>query len=229
MFANVPVIVISSANSEVGKTTLALNLAAALWQDNYQVSLFAPHNRSVETFIQNRRRYMATHHVQLPMPNLISSLDEVSAQEGVQEVVVADIPSAENAQYASVFAAAHTLISVVKQKNDPHWLEKNKYADLVWQAKKEVAARGIKYLNWIVVPNRQSEDNIDSVFDPRIDEKKYGYRTAQGLMERHVFQCVETGICPADRIAAKLADMTMDDVYARREILQLTAFLWQNK
>lgn len=226
MFADVPVIVISSAAAGVGKTTLTLNLAAALWNDKYNVCLFAPDNRHIDLFLKNRQSYMNTNKIVLPMPKLLRQPDEFVP--GVNEVVIADISSHENEKYASVFAAAHTLISVARQ-NDSGWLENRKYMDLIWQAKKQVAARGIKYLNWIVVPNKLNKNSNQSISVLQDQERKFGFRTASGLSDRSEFQCFETGICAADRIAQKCPEMTINDVYARREILQLAGFLWQNK
>ncbi|MBR3502563.1 MAG: hypothetical protein IKO06_06620, partial [Alphaproteobacteria bacterium] len=60
-----PVIVISSAKAKSGKTTLTLNLAAALWADGYKVQLFAPESDDIRRFLQQRIKFCQTNKVAL--------------------------------------------------------------------------------------------------------------------------------------------------------------------
>ena len=224
---NVPVIVISSSVAGVGKTTLTLNLAAALWSDGYRVKLFAPHNETVANFIKQRQILRTQSKTNLPMPELMENFN-IEADNSGKTVILADIPTAENMAHKDVFAQAHTLISVATDTRDLQWQLTAPYMSLVWETKKSVAARGIKYLNWIAVLN-MAEEEQNSTF-PELAEaaKRFGFRVAEPLHTRDAFRYIENGYCAADMAEyRKLFKMSMADVYARREILTLTDFLWQ--
>lgn len=225
--SNIPVIVISSSVAGVGKTTLMLNLAAALWSDGYQVRLFAPHNPTVENFIKQRRILREQSNTDLPMPILMHNFN-TDVQDADNAVILADIPTAENAAYKHIFTKAHTLISVATNPKDLQWELTNPYMNLVWETKKSVAARGIKYLNWIAVLNMASEQQPAAVSELALAAKRFGFRVAEPVQTRDAFRYIENGYCAADMAEfRKLFKMSMADVYARREILTLTDFLWQ--
>lgn len=224
---NVPVIVISSSVAGVGKTTLMLNLAAALWSDGYHVRLFAPHNETVQNFMKQRQILREQSKTNLPMPELMKDFN-IDNSKGGKAVILADIPTAKNTDYKAVFAQAHTLISVATDTKDLQWQLTDPYMNLVWETKKSVAARGIKYLNWIAVLNMAPE--MQNPTFPELAEaaKRFGFRVAEPLRMRDEFRYIENGYCAADMAEfRKLFKMSMSDVYARREILTLTDFLWQ--
>ncbi|MBR1825058.1 MAG: hypothetical protein IJ770_00525 [Alphaproteobacteria bacterium] len=226
---DVPVIVISSSVAGVGKTTLALNLAAALWSDGYTVHLFAPHNETICNFLVQREKICVQSGGVLPMPAITDDISSVLADSD-KTVIIADIPTAENEQYAEVFAAAHTLITVARSPKDLQWELTHPYMNLVWETKKNVAARGIKYLNWIAVLNETDTPSQDTLGALKDAAKKYGFRIAEPVHTRDAFRYIENGYCAADMAKFRqLFKMSMTDVYARREILTLTDFLWQGK
>lgn len=223
-----PLIVISSNHSDTGKTTLALNLAAALWSDGYHVMLYAPHNSMVDKFMQKRIALTAEKNIELPMPKRIDAImqDELAGKN----VIIADIPSAENSKYADIFAQAHTLITIEKNVADFQWEYRDMYMNLIWNAKKEIAARGIKYLNWIALLNYSENLSPTKLKLLETASKKFGFRIAEPLHRREAFEHIKDGFCAADMILdADAFKMTLADVYARREILTLTDFLWQEK
>lgn len=222
-----PVIVISSPKKKAGKTTLALNLAAALWSDSYNVKLFAPLNPEVALFMAQREVLRNQSQTDLPMPELVDYVD-ASAKNGEKTVIIADIPTENAADYASVFAKAHTLITVGHEVADFDWPLTHPYVNLIWEAKKNIAARGIKYLNWIAVLNQIEDDNADIKNSLSAATKRFGFRVAEPLHDREAFRYIENGYCAADMANfRKLFKMSMGDVYARREILTLTDFLWR--
>lgn len=224
---NAPIIVISSSVSGVGKTTLTLNLGAALWSDGYEVKLFAPHNSIIENFIRQRRILCSQSGVDLPFPQLMPTF-EPELEHSDKTVILADIPTAENSAYKNVFAQAHTLISIATDEQNLQWNLTDPYMNLIWEAKKSIAARGIKYLNWIAVLNKVSEQKNIDCSKLADTAKRMGYRVAEPLHERDAFRYVENGYCAADMAKYRqLFKMSMPDVYARREILTLTDFLWQ--
>ena len=229
MMTSTPIIVISSIKPRAGKTTLALNLAAALWADKYQVKFLAPNNSDVENFIRRRERFCQENKILLPFPKLINNLHPEAIDSDEKAVVIADIPTAKNQEYAFVFAKAHTLITVADSPVHLQTMHTDAYNNLVWQAKKNIAARGIKYLNWIIVPNLWQE-NMWPMEEINEQSRRYGFRIAPGMHEREAFRHVKDGYCAADMVSdTKVFKMSMADVYARREILQLTDFLWHNK
>lgn len=222
-----PIIVISSSKPQAGKTTLALNLAAALWSDLFKVKLFAPDNPEVDEFLRQRNLLRQTG-CALPLPELIAR-SELSASAGdKKEVIIADIPTVDNEKYADVFAAAHTLITVGTSGEDLQWSFEHPYMQLIWQTKKSVAARGVKYLNWIALLNKVEND--DALKEMTDCPRRFGYRLAEPLHYRESFRYVRNGYCAADMACFRnVFKMSMPDVYARREILTLTDFLWQGK
>jgi len=224
---NVPIIVISSSAKETGKTTLALNLAAALWSDGYRVQLFAPDNYKVAEFIEQRKNLCKQSGVRLPLPQSLINLDEV-AENDAKTVIIADIPTVDNKKYADVFAKAHTLISVGTKMRDFQWQMTDPYLGLIWEAKKNIAARGVKYLNWIAVLNQLQNSEEIPLAELHGAAKRFGFRAAEPLHARNAFRYVENGYCAADMAKfPQLFKMSMQDVYARREILTLTDFLWK--
>ncbi|MCQ2734569.1 MAG: division plane positioning ATPase MipZ [Alphaproteobacteria bacterium] len=222
-----PIIVISSPKAGSGKTTLALNLSAALWTDGYKVFLLAPDN-DVAQFLQKRREFCNKHNIELPMPQLVSQLSELPQESVERTVVIADIPTEKNNIYTKIFSQAHTLITVADNPADVSWNLNDDYINLIWDVKKNIAARGIKYLNWIVVADLKNENAADWSKDMGDSAKKYGFRIAPPLKYRQAYQRLQDGYCAADMVAnSKVFAMTFADVYARREILKLTDDLWQ--
>lgn len=225
--AETPIIVISSCRGGTGKTTVALNLAAALWSDGYKIKLFAPNNEKISDFIEKRKQMNRQCNIDMPLPEIIDSI-EITNEE--KTVLIAVIPSNDNEKFADVFYKAHTLISLGYEKEDFNWSFAHPYINLIWQAKKNTAARGIKYLNWIVVQNKLQNDSDDLSFVLQPLAKQFGFRVAEPLRQRNAYRYIENGYCAADMAKYRqIFKMSMDDVYARREILNLTDDLWKHK
>jgi len=224
-----PIIVISSAKPQTGKTTLALNLSAALWSDSYKVKLFAPHNEVVRNFLQQRHDICRQTGVELPMPEMLAEIPHGDVADAEKAVIIADIPTLENDKYTEIFGRAHTLITVAGSVEELAWPLTDPYVNIIWEAKKNVAAHGVKYLNWIVVLNQVASITPESEAILQNAVKRFGFRVAEPLQYRAAFRYIENGYCAADMANfRKLFKMSMPDVYARREILTLTDFLWQN-
>ena len=230
--ANVPVIVISSSTPNVGKTLLAINLSAALWTDNYKVKLYAPQNKEIYEFLEKRKKLCSEKHIKMPMPEIIERItDNYIAGDNddnrEKTVIIADIPTAENEKNAEVFSLAHTLISAGKKVEDLQWNFSDSYMELIWKTKKNIAAGGRKYLNWIAVLN--SDVKLTDNYEQKLQNnaRRYGYRVAEPLHYRRAFCSLDRGYCAADAAQFhKILPMSMEDVYARRDILKLTEFLW---
>ncbi|MBR1600154.1 MAG: hypothetical protein IJ677_01095 [Alphaproteobacteria bacterium] len=225
--AETPVIVISSSEKDVGKTTIGINLSAALWSDRYDIKLFAPANSTVDEFMSKRLLMCSQCKINMPMPQIITSLKE---NYNDKSIIVAIIPSSENERYSEIFFKAHTLISLVCEKKDLNWSFSHPYINLIWQTKKNAAARGVKQFNWIVVQNKYVNENNYLNEDLQNMSKQFGFRIAEPLHYRNAYKYIENGYCTADMVNYKqIFKMSMDDVYTRREILNLTDDLWKHK
>lgn len=228
--AEIPIIVISSSREGTGKTTLALNLAAAMWCDGYNVGLLTQNNVAVQNFMQKRREVCTQHNIKMPFPYLLQNMEELPFDTGEKSVIIADIAAADTQKYAAIFERAHTLITVAASREDLNWGINHPYANVVWQAKKLRAAKGMPFMNWIVVPDQLTAASVN--FTDELGElaKRHGFRVATPLHYRSAFQHITEGYCAADMaVFPKVFPMTLADVYARREILTLTDFLWQQK
>ena len=129
-----------------------------------------------------------------------------------------------------IFEKAHTLITVINDINDLVNGKNNEYLELIWEAKKVIAQKGIKNLNWIVVLNNlmhYSETDVQKMLYQH--SKRYGYRMFLSLKNREAFKHIYEGLCIGDMIKTEKKSMTMNDLYAHREILKLTDFLWNYK
>ena len=226
--AEIPIIVISSSREGTGKTTLALNLAAAMWCDGYNVGLLTQNNVAVQNFMQKRREVCTQHNIKMPFPYLLQNMEELPFDTVEKSVIIADIAAADTQKYAAIFERAHTLITVAASREDLNWGINHPYANVVWQAKKLRAAKGMPFMNWIVVPDQLTAASVN--FTDELGElaKRHGFRVAAPLHYRSAFQHITEGYCAADMaVFSKVFPMTLADVYARREILTLTDFLWQ--
>lgn len=225
--AETPIIVISSSEKDVGKTTIGVNLAAALWSDGYKVKLYAPENSVVDGFMSRRLLMCSQCKIDMPMPRIVNSIDEDYDEK---TIVLAIIPSADNEKYSEVFFKAHTLISLGCEKSDFNWSFSHPYINLIWQTKKNAASKGVKYFNWIVVQNKLTDEKNNLSENLQNMGKQLGFRVAEPLHYRNAYKYVENGYCAADMAKYRqIFKMSMDDVYARREILNLTDDLWKHK
>lgn len=226
----IPVIAVTSQISGTGKTTLVLNLAAALWQDGYHVRLSLP---DAETFLQKRRSFCQANSLSLPFPEIIAPdklFSPVSGENNKQAAIV-EIPASANADNIPLLARAHTLLTVINNRSEVCWTPDNEYLNFIWQVKKAAALTGRKYLNWVVTENHVFSDDKEATEVPAEDfARRYGFRLSPALQCREAYRHVADGYCAADMLDfSGNLKMTLADVYARREILQLTDFMWRQK
>lgn len=223
---NVPLIVVSSPKRKRGSSVLALNLAGALWNDGYQVGLYSSERQKIEDFIEKRKEFCRINQADVFLPKFVCGLDDF----GEFSAIVADVSADDYQQNESIFNSAHTIITPLNNKDDILWQANGEYLNFIWKIKKHQAAQGIMYLNWIVVPYLKGEEETD--FSPDLSEeaKRFGFRIAPAIYYRDEYMHVENGYCAADLQKSNLAKkMSLKDVYARREILKLTDFIWQKK
>lgn len=224
-----PVIAVTSQSSGAGKTTLALNLAAALWQDGYYVRLCSP---AAETFLQKRESFCQANNLKLPFPEITEpdKLFSASSSGDDKQAAIVEIPVAENADSVALLAKSHTLLTVVNNRSEVCWNPDNEYLNFIWQVKKAAAAYGRKYLNWVVTENHITAAAESTDVPAEDSARRYGFRLSPALQFREAYRHIKDGYCAADmRDFSGSLKMTLADVYARREILQLTDFMWRQK
>lgn len=222
---DVPLIAISSPKVGAGKTTLAFNLIAALLRDGYRVGVYS---QSAEDFLQ-KRSALIQNNPTMKMPENITKENLLAQNYGDVTAVVADIQTEQNKDFIPVFSRAHTLITIVQNSDDILWQPSDSYLNLVWNVKKHQAAAGIKYLNWVVVENKVVSEDDELSNQLVLQSRRFGFRPAPALEQRKAYTHIAEGYGAADLIGAKTINMSMADVYARRELLVLADFVWQQK
>ena len=145
------------------------------------------------------------------------------------EITIADVPTEQNSEFLPVFSKAHTLITLVQSENDIKWQPSDAYLNLIWNVKKHQSAAGIKCLNWVVIENKAAAENDSLSTLLQQQSRRFGFRTADALQNRESYRHIKDGYGAADLINSKALNMSMADVYARRELLVLADFIWQNK
>ena len=105
----------------------------------------------------------------------------------------------------------------------------DEYLNFIWKIKKNQASQGKKYLNWIIVPYLQKSGSVEFLHLSEAS-RRYGFRIAPAIYYRDEYMHISNGFCSADLRNEKLAHlMSLNDVYARREILKLADFIWKKQ
>lgn len=221
----VPLIAISSPKAGAGKTTLAFNLATALLRDGYKVGVYS---QNTADFLQKRKELSKNN----PTLKMLRNISKENLFTDIYEdcsAVIADVPTEQNSEFLPVFSKAHTLITLVQNENDIKWQPSDAYLNLIWNVKKHQAAAGIKCLNWVVIENKAAAENDSLSILLQQQSRRFGFRTAAALQNRESYRHIKDGYGAADLISSKALNMSMADVYARRELLVLADFIWQHK
>lgn len=221
----VSLIAISSPKAGAGKTTLAFNLATALLRDGYKVGVYS---QNTADFLQKRKE-LSKNNPTLKMLRNISKENLFTDVYGDCSAVITDVPTEQNSEFLPVFSKAHTLITLVQNENDIKWQPSDAYLNLIWNVKKHQAAAGIKCLNWVVIENKAAAENDSLSILLQQQSRRFGFRTATALQNRESYRHIKDGYGAADLISSKALNMSMADVYARRELLVLADFIWQHK
>lgn len=221
----VSLIAISSPKAGAGKTTLAFNLATALLRDGYKVGVYS---QNTADFLQKRKE-LSKNNPTLKMLRNISKENLFTDVYGDCSAVITDVPTEQNSEFLPVFSKAHTLITLVQNENDIKWQPSDAYLNLIWNVKKHQAAAGIKCLNWVVIENKAAAENDSLSILLQQQSRRFGFRTAAALQNRESYRHIKDGYGAADLISSKALNMSMADVYARRELLVLADFIWQHK
>ncbi len=222
----VQIIVINSINRSSGKSLLAAHLAVMLAKD-YKVIVMDNCSKSdLSDFIAKRHTLNLGKNFNLAVPVYQSLSKESFNKADKYDVVILDSPSDKYFAYADVFITPlrgqEGLNSLV--------LRNSLYASLIWEAKKQRAAKGKSTFKWIVIPN---DDSFLSEDYNKLNEagKFLGFLVAPKIGYRKEFELgLKQGISVLDKDSPKLKTLfDLPDLYARRDLKKITDFIWQNK
>ncbi len=246
-------IVFGNTKGGTGKSTLAMHLAVALLNRGQSVATFDLDGGqgTLSRYIQNRTHYATRCRVSVPCPkhctlSLTNSLEEnktefVNSLNEVKgcDVVVIDTPGHDNplAQFSHTYADIivtpinDSLIDLdVLAAVDPikRLIQRpSHYAERVWKAKQERAARDGGSIDWVVVRNRMGQlDARNKRLVGRLLEdlaKRIGFRIADGIGERVIYrELFLDGLTVEDLAALKSSDrLALSHVAARQELRSL--------
>lgn len=104
------------------------------------------------------------------------------------------------------------------------------YSEMVWEARKNKAAKGGKPIDWIVVRNRLSTLNAHNKrrVDAAVKElaKRIGFRFEPGLSERVIYrELFVKGLTLMDFASGALGELSMSHIAARQELRDLVRSL----
>lgn len=255
------VIVVSNEKGGTGKSTISMHLAISLLQEGYHVGVVDLDGRqgTLSKYIANRIKYCQSRKLDLPIPELYSyapqeDLDLIKASKEninrrIQELgreydaLIIDTPGTKNYLFDEAHKHADTLITPMTDSlidlnvmadidfESSTIGRPGHYASFIWDVKKEMAANGHPYLNWIVVGNKTSpynSKNKNAVFEylERLG-KLYGFRFTPGLKDRLIYkELFLEGLTVLDMQHEQLKmRMTMSHIAAKREIKSIAEFI----
>ncbi|MBQ8465169.1 MAG: AAA family ATPase [Alphaproteobacteria bacterium] len=254
-------IVISNEKGGTGKSTISLHLAIKLLQEGFKVATIDLDGRqgTLSRYLNNRKLFCLKNNIKLPMPEHFkfaptedySHIAEHSACVEMQiksllplyDAIVIDTPGNKNYLFELGHKFADTLITPIGDSlidlNSISEInfETGKigrpgvYANYIWDVKKQLAARGKNYLNWIVVGNKISSTkskNKNIVFEYLNQlSKLYGFRVNDGFKDRVIYkELFLEGLTVLDMNQDSLKRrMTLSHIAAKQEIKALAEFI----
>lgn len=214
---------------------------------------------TLSRYIENRKLYMEKGGQQLPLSThhrLIRSdlldVEKAHAEDaqlfeetlrilGATDFIVIDTPGSDTFLSRQAHACADTLITplndsfidldlLVRLDQSPeHILHPSTYAEMVWEQRKQRAARDNQTIDWIVLKNRlghlftKNKEQIDQVLNALA--KRIGFRLATGFGERVIFrELFLSGLTLLDLEQTGVV-VTLSHVAARQELRSLMAMI----
>ena len=247
------IIVFGNTKGGTGKSTLAMHLAVALLSRGLRVATFDLDGGqgTLTRYVGNRTEYaerrevsiaLFEHHTLAPTNTLEESKTEfVRALHEVKnyDIVVIDTPGHDNplAQFAHTYADIIVtpindslidldVLAVVDPKK--RLIQRpSHYAERVWKAKQDRAARDGGSIDWVVVRNRMGQlDARNKRLVGRLLNglaKRIGFRIADGIGERVIYrELFLDGLTVEDLAALKSASsLAVSHIAARQELRSL--------
>ncbi len=187
------VIVVGSEKAGAGKTTLALNITAALVRASQTVGVIdLDHAQHTLSRILSSRRDDT---LWVCAPSDMRAFDEQYRDLSARcAYVVIDAPSTMAALTPAAHACANTLVTALTRPADlgeatpGASLTPSAYSEMVWEARKQkLRARGGP-IDWVVLRNRL--ERVSAKDDAALTalSARIGFRIAPGLSEREIVQ-----------------------------------------
>ncbi len=255
------VIVISNEKGGTGKSTVSMHLAIKLMQENFKVAVVDTDGRqgTLTHYIENRKRFCKESGISLPVPELLT-ISPVEKIEQVGEhqkeaasliaallpefdAVIIDTPGNKNYLFETAHQFADTLITPISDSlidlnviseidfTRPEERHAGRYAQYIWDVKKQLAQRGHPMLNWIVVGNKVSalnSRNKNQVFGYlEKAAKTYGFRVAPAIRDRVIYkELFLQGLTVLDlNHQALKCRLSVSHIAAKQEIRSLAEFI----
>lgn len=252
------IIVVSNEKGGTGKSTLSMHLAVKLMYEQYNVAVIDMDSRqgSLSRYITGRRDFCKKQNLNLPIPlhyefepldNKSNARDAKATIEELStkvDALVIDTPGAKNYLFDLAHLYPHTLVTPISDSLidlsviadvDPdsgEILRAGNYAEYIWEVKKNLAAKGLPYLNWVVCGNRISNlrsRNKDLVFGKLENlSKLYGFRFTPGLKDRVIYkELFLNGLTVLDLNQPGLnSRMSMSQLAAKIELNNVAEFIF---
>lgn len=221
------IIVISSVNTESGKTLLTAHLAVMLAKD-YKVAVMdcAGETSPLAMFVAKRYNLNLSKNYLLPVPEYHSLRKETLLWASDKyDVIILDSPDAKYFKEADIFITPLKEFEGLNAIAD----KKSMYASLLWNAKKNRAAEGKSTFRWVVAPN--GDYSVEDYKKLSEAGKFLGFSVAKRLTNRSVYaEGLKCGITVLDKDQPAFKTLfDFADLYARRDLKKLADFIWQNK
>lgn len=255
------IIVVSNEKGGTGKSTISMHLAISLMQESFSVAVIDMDGRqgTLSKYIANRKKFCLHRKIKLPVPELFTyapqsdpeliAANRDNIDHRIKELIheydaiIIDTPGTKNYLFDIAHRYADTLITPMTDSlidlnvmadidfESATIGRPGHYASFIWDVKKQMAAEGRHYLNWIVVGNKTSpykSKNKNAVFEylERLG-KLYGFRFTPGLKDRLIFkELFLEGLTVLDMQNEKLKmRMTMSHLAAKREVRSIAEFI----
>ena len=252
------IIVVANEKGGTGKSTLSMHLAIKLLYENFKVAVIDldGHQGSLSKYIENRRNFCLKHKIQLPTP-IHYIFEPVAKETNKKEIedliielssrfdaIIIDTPGSRNYLFELAHKFLHTLITPIGDSlidlsaiadinpENGEILKSGHYAKFVWETKKNLAAKDLPYLNWVVCGNKITalrSKNKEMVFEKLESiSKLYGFRFTQGLKDRVIYkELFLEGLTILDMNSPILhRRMSVSHLAAKMEINSLAEFIF---
>lgn len=252
------IIVVSNEKGGTGKSTISMHLAIKLMYEQYNVAVIDLDGRqgSLSKYISARRAYCKKNDIKLPIPlhyefepieNKSNSREVKSLIEDLStkvDALIIDTPGAKNYLFDIAHLYPHTLVTPISDslidlsviaEIDPDTgeiVKAGNYAEYIWEVKKNLAAKGLPYLNWVVCGNHISNlrsRNKDIVFNKLESlSKLYGFRFTPGIKDRVIYkELFLDGLTVLDLNQPGInSRMTMSQLAAKVELNDVAEFIF---
>ena len=247
------VIVFGNTKGGTGKSTLAMHLAVVLLNRGLTVATVDLDGKqgTLTRYVGNRTSYVSRCNVEMALPDHHtlspsqneSEFIEVLGKVVANDVVVIDTPGHDSELSRFVHSHADIIITPINDSLidldvlaivDPVKRliqQPSHYAERVWKAKQERAARDGGSVDWVVVRNRmgQLDARNKRLIGRLLDDlaKRIGFRTADGIAERVIYRELFLDGLTVEDLAAlqNRGNLAMSHVAARQELRSLVMTL----